>query len=216
MGQDNLWQDIEVISRGANRICVVDPCDASYCIKLDLEQTQAKTGWSNKLRRFIAQALPTNSFAHQEYRHFRQLEKEVGPSLHQHFALVDGLVETPMGLGIRCQRILNADGSAAQPIHYFFDHAAEPDLEALIAALDQFGDFLLEQDIPLFDLNSGNLLVKKSATGIQLICVDIKSLGKTKELIPFTMWFKSLRQRKLQRRLGRLRKMIFERKLPLL
>lgn len=215
MMDDASWQHIEVIARGANRMCVVDPHDPAFCIKLDLHQNQAKAGWSNNLRRFFARVLPDNSFAHQELRQFTCLKKSAGPDIGQHFATIDGLVDTPMGTGLRCQRIIGVDGSTAHPIHYYFDHAQAPDLEVLIDALDRFGDFLIKNDIPLFDLNSGNLLVRKTEHAFQIVCVDIKSLGKTKELIPFALWFKSLRRKKLRRRLNRLKAMIAERKLPI-
>lgn len=214
MNQDGLWQGYEVISQGANRVCVVDPENSQYCLKFDLRKDQAKSGLSNRIRRLLADMLPNNSFAHQEYRRFNRLRAKTGADVAQHFALADGLVTTAHGVGLRCQRIVNADGSAAQPIHYYFDNASQPDLPTLLDAVDRFGNFLLHHDIPLFDLNSGNLLVRQLAAGYQIVCVDTKSLGKTKELIPLSLWFKFLRTRKLRRRLERLKNMISDRKLP--
>lgn len=200
----SIWHDYNVIARGANRICVAHHKDPALCIKFDLDAQQAKGGFANTLRRCWARWLPANSFAEQELRQFQALKRRAGPAVTQFFAEPLEVIESDQGKGLVCRRVLNSDATPAQPIHYYYAHESTLALSEMVQAIERFGDFLRRFDVPLFDLNAGNLLVQQTNSGLQMVCVDIKSLGKSKEIIPLSTWFKPLRQQKISRRIERL------------
>ncbi len=107
---------------------------------------------------------------------------------------------------MRCDCVLGEDGSVAQSLyhHLFVDprHAAV----ALCVAVDNFESWLLQNDIPLFDLNAGNFVVVEQPGGsLRLVCVDAKSVLSGKEILPFSRWSTRLMRRKIERRAERLR-----------
>lgn len=198
------WHDYNVIARGANRICVAHSNDPALCIKFDLDAQQAKGGLANTLRRRWAHWLPANSFAEQELRQFQALKRRAGSAVTQFFAEPLEVIESDQGKGLVCRRVLNSDATPAQPIHHYYDHENTLKLSDMVHAIEHFGNFLTRYDIPLFDLNAGNLLVQQTHNGLQMVCVDIKSLGKSKEIIPLSAWIRPLRQQKIKRRIERL------------
>ncbi len=206
------WNNFTVIARGANRICVEHPDNPKLCIKFDLESEHAKGGLTNRLRRQWARWVPNNSFAEQEHRRFNTLKSRIGSAATEFFTEVVGIVDTQYGKGLVCRRALNSDGTSAQPIHHYYTHENDISLDQLVAAIESFGNCLLQHDIPLFDLNAGNLMVLKNRGNITIICVDIKSLGVSKEIIPLSVWFRVFRQKKLTRRIDRLVKAVRSRK----
>ncbi|MDN3637921.1 YrbL family protein [Simiduia curdlanivorans] len=212
--QHQLWQGYQIIARGANRICVQDPASTDQCIKFDLPSEQAKPGLANWLRRRKAMLFPNNSFADQEFRKYKALEQRIGNAARNHIAQCIALVNTSFGRGLVCERVYNQNGTAAQPIYYYFEHESTLSSDALIDAIYKFGDFLLRHDIPLFDLNPGNLLVQlnNSDNKCTIYCIDLKSLGQCKEIIPLSLWFKPLRKKKIQRRISRLANAVRARK----
>ena len=75
----------------------------------------------------------------------------------------------------------------------------------LCAAVDAFETWLVQHDIPLFDLNAGNFVVHAPGGTVRLVCVDTKSVLSGKEILPFSRWSRHLMHRKVARRAQRLR-----------
>ncbi|MBB3169889.1 YrbL family protein [Simiduia aestuariiviva] len=204
-----LWHGYEVIAKGANRVCVIDPENTSRCLKFDLPAQEAKGGRANRWRRFRGEVFPKLALNHIEWRAYQKCLSIAGQSLHNYVATCFGLRHTPHGKALSSEIVLNSDGSIAKPIYTYFDQPTSIDYLDLLDALDELQHFLLRHKIPLFDLNSGNLLVLHCATGrIRVKCIDVKSVGQNKELIPFSRWLVGAMRSKIKRRIERLKQLI--------
>ena len=201
------WQGLEIISRGANRICVRDPGDPTLCLKFELPPAErTRVGPRQTLRRWLARVFPSLGENATELRAYRRLRTRLGDGMAGRLATCHDLSVRTQGTALRCDCVLGEDGSVAQSLyhHLFVDprHAAV----ALCVAVDNFESWLLQNDIPLFDLNAGNFVVVEQPGGsLRLVCVDAKSVLSGKEILPFSRWSTRLMRRKIERRAERLR-----------
>lgn len=202
------WEGLEVLARGANRLCARDPVDPAHCLKFELPGPErTRPSLRARLRRWYGRRFPSRADNGVELRACERLLRRHGAShreqLAAHFATCHGLVETRWGPALRCDCIRLPDGSPAPSLHRLL--FGEP----LLQALDEFEAFLLARGIPLFDLNAGNLVVVPTDDGrVRLVCVDAKSTVSGKELLPLSRWVPWLRRRKVRRRAERLRRRI--------
>lgn len=222
------WEGLEVLARGANRLCARDPVDPAHCLKFELPGPErTRPSLRARLRRWYGRRFPSRADNGVELRACERLLRRHGAShreqLAAHFATCHGLVETRWGPALRCDCIRLPDGSPAPSLHRLLfgeplpcrsgvsrDYAADGSrLTPLLQALDEFEAFLLARGIPLFDLNAGNLVVVPTDDGrVRLVCVDAKSTVSGKELLPLSRWVPWLRRRKVRRRAERLRRRI--------
>jgi hypothetical protein len=203
------WHGLEIISRGANRLCARDPQDRARCLKFELpagERTQV--GLRQRLRRWLGHHLPRFGENRTELRAYCELRTRLAERTDGYLAACHGLVETAHGKALRCDCVLLADGSPARSLYrHLFEGPRQP-AGKLCAAVDAFEAWLLENDVPLFDLNAGNFVVVPRGDALALVCIDTKSVLSSKEILPFSRWSRRLMQRKIRRRAQRLRQRI--------
>lgn len=203
------WPGLEVIARGANRLCARDPADPRHCLKFELPApARTRVGARARLRRWLGRRLPALGDNAVELRAWRRLRQRLGSAVDGRFAACHDRIDTPWGQALRCDCILLDDGSPAPSLYrlLFEDprHAAAP----LCAAVDDLEAWLVTHAVPLFDLNAGNFVVVPDGPALRLVCVDAKSIVAGKQLLPLARWARPLMRRKLARRAERLRQRI--------
>ncbi len=200
------WQGLEIISHGANRLCVRDPGDASKCLKFELPAEQrTRVGMRQQLRRWLARSFPRFGENRTELRAYRSLYARLGASLENHIAVCHAIIDTPHGKALQCDCVLAGDGSPAPSLYHCLFVEPRYDAESLCTASEAFEAWLIQHQIPLFDLNAGNFVVQAQGGSLRLVCVDAKSVLSGKEILPFSRWSRRLMQRKIARRALRLR-----------
>lgn len=207
----NDWQGLEVISRGANRLCARDPRDPAHCLKFELPPAErTKVGLRQSLRRWLGRRIPRFGENRTELRAYNKLRARLADRTDGYLAACHGLVETANGPALRCDCVLLADRSPALSLYrHLFEGPPYP-AGKLCAAVDTFEAWLLENDVPLFDLNAGNFVVVARGNALALVCIDTKSALSGKEILPFSRWSRRLMQGKIRRRAQRLRQRIVD------
>lgn len=218
------WEGLDVLARGANRLCARDPVNPRHCLKFELpgpERTQA--GLRARIRRWYGRRFPSRGDNGVELRAWQCLQRRHGDALEGRFAACHGIVDSRWGRALRCDCILLDDGTPAPSLYRVMFGEPIPCRSGV--SRDAFGDrsrltpllqeavtdfeaFLLARGIPLFDLNAGNFVVVPTDTGVRLVCVDAKSTVSGKELVPISRWIPWLRRHKVRRRAERLRQRI--------
>ncbi|WP_163841353.1 YrbL family protein [Pseudoxanthomonas sacheonensis] len=203
------WQGLQIISRGANRLCARDPGDPSHCLKFELHSSErTRVGARQRMRRWLAVRFPRFGENETELRAYGKLRARLGTGTNAYLAACHGLVDTPHGRALRCDCILLDDGTPAPSLYRcLFDEPRYP-AAMLCAAVDAFEAWLVLHEVPLFDLNAGNFVVLPHGDQARLICIDTKSVLSGKEILPFSRWSRSLMRRKIERRAQRLRQRI--------
>lgn len=200
------WQGLEIISHGANRLCVRDPGDASKCLKFELPAEQrTQVGMRQQLRRWLARRFPGLGENRTELRAYRRLRAQLGPALENYVAACHAIIDTAYGKALQCDCVLANDGTPAPSLYHCLFVEPRYDAESLCAASEAFEAWLVQHRIPLFDLNAGNFVVQQQGDALRLVCVDAKSVLSGKEILPFSRWSRRLMQRKIARRAERLR-----------
>ena len=207
----NHWHDLEIISRGANRLCARDPQDPAHCLKFEVPPSErTRVGLRQRMRRWLGRHFPRFGENRTELRAYRQLRARLANRTDGHLAACHGLVETAHGPALRCDCVLLADGGPARSLYrHLFEGPRHP-ADELCAAVDAFEAWLLENDVPLFDLNAGNFVVVPRDDALALVCIDAKSVLSGKEILPFSRWSRRLMRRKIRRRAQRLRQRIVD------
>ena len=129
------------------------------------------------------------------------MQARLGDALAPFVAPCEGIVETPEGPALRCGLVRDARGLPARSLYAHLFESTPCTAAQLCAAVDAFEAWLLRHGIPLFDLNSGNLVVVEDtgeACGLRLVCVDVKSILDGREIVPVSRWVPWLRARKLR------------------
>ena len=205
----NNWHDLEIISRGANRLCARDPRDPAHCLKFELPPGErTKVGLRQGMRRWLGRHFPRFGENRTELRAYRKLRARLAERTDGTLAACHGLVETANGPALRCDCVLLADGSPARSLYQHLFQGPRHPAAKLCAAVDVFEAWLLENYVPLFDLNAGNFVVVPRGDKLALVCIDTKSVLSGKEILPFSRWSRRLMQRKIRRRAQRLRQRI--------
>src|SRR5687768_15358115 len=200
------WQGLEIISHGANRLCVRDPGDASRCLKFELPSEQrTQVGMRQQLRRWLARRFPGLGENRIELRAYRSLYARLGTSIENHIATCHAIIDTPQGKALQCDCVLASDGTPAPSLYHCLFVEPRYGAESLCAASESFEAWLIEHRIPLFDLNAGNFVIQAQGDTLRLVCVDAKSVLSSKEILPFSRWSRRLMQRKIARRAQRMR-----------
>ncbi|HEY5972468.1 MAG TPA: YrbL family protein [Pseudoxanthomonas sp.] len=203
------WQGLEIISRGANRLCARDVATPRYCLKFELPAAErTKVGTRQAFRRWLARHFAFLGENHTELRAYRKLRERLGDRTEGALAACHELVATRWGPALRCDCVLQENGNPARSLyHHLFEDRRYP-AAALCGAVDRFEGWLLRHDVPLFDLNAGNFVVVARDGALELVCIDTKSVLSGKEILPFSRWSRRLMHRKVARRCQRLRQRI--------
>lgn len=116
-------------------------------------------------------------------------------------ARIAGLVETDVGLGLVCEKVLGPDGQMAPTLFQcWLDHGGEPPWAA--RALADFLDGLLRHNVIVGDLNAANLVYgSDSRGGPRILMVD--GFGE-KALVPLSSLSRRFNRHAILRRYRRL------------
>ena len=209
----------QIIGKGANRICVRDLQDPNLCLKIDLPKHERRVkNLRQRLQRQLSDHFRLFNENHIEWQAYQSLVQRLGHDvLDPYMARCLEVQKAKHGVALRCELIKSSDGEVAKSIFHYLQQQQAIDPDALCAALDRFQAWLIKYNIPLFDLNSGNLVVQRDGEQLQLKCIDVKSVLRSKEIIPVSYWFKSLMHKKIKRRIARLKKLIkanIQKKMP--
>lgn len=204
------WSAADVIGKGANRICVRDVQDPAICLKIDLPKHQRSVkNFRQRIRRELSDRLSIFNENYIEWQAYQSLVQRLGHTvLDTYMARCISVDASAQGLILRCELVQSADGQIAKSLFHYMQHPSNIDTKQLLAALDEFQTWLLKYNIPLFDLNAGNLVVQRDGQQLQLKCIDVKSVLRGKEIIPVSYWFKSLMHKKIKRRIARLKVLV--------
>ncbi|QCU72643.1 hypothetical protein E5843_09870 [Luteimonas yindakuii] len=203
-----LWHGMPVVARGAHRVCVLDPVVHGHCLKYPLPVDPAvRRPLRHRLREAWARLVPRRQANALELRAWRHLHARLGDRLDGRVARCVDLVATPAGQALRCALVVDAGGTPAPSLYDLLSGASRGryHADALCDAVTRFETWLHAHAVPLFDLNSGNLVVVERAGIPELVCVDVKSVLGGKEIVPVSRWSRGLMQRKITRRADRLR-----------
>lgn len=207
-----LWQGMPVVAAGANRVCVLDPDMPGHCLKyLQAPDPQRPRALRHRLRAWWQVHGPGRDANALEWQAWRWLHARQGDALDLRVARCLGIASTANGPALRCRLVPSNEGSGAAPSLYallFGPARGRYDAPALCAAVARFEAWLQRHALPLFDLNSGNLVVVERDGLPELVCVDVKSVLGGKEPIPVSRWSRRLMRRKIARRAERLRQRI--------
>lgn len=203
------WQGLDILARGANRLCARAPDDAAHCLKFELRPDErTPVGAREGLHRALARLVPAFGENAVELRAYRRLHARLGEAAHEVLAACEAIVPTRWGRALRCQLVRDRDGAVARSLYsHLFEGTPHP-ADALCAEVDRVEAWLLAHRVPLFDLNAGNFVVAGTAGQPRLICIDAKSTVRGKEPLPVSRWIPRLMRRKIQRRAERLRQRI--------
>lgn len=112
-----------------------------------------------------------------------------------------GFVHTNLGDGLVCDCILDADGAVSQTIWDRIIYDTEVDIDYIIEIAKEFCNFLMANNVFVFDLNLKNIALSKQKDGkYKPFIIDLKGRHDTKELIPVARYIPFLQRRKLERR----------------
>lgn len=199
---------MDVVSRGANRVCVRDPGSTAHCLKyLPGPAGASRPSGTRRLRERLAGTGDANLA---ELRAWHWVLPRLDGSEPWRLAASEAIVQTPAGPALRCALVCDGTGEPAPSLHQLLTGAALADdqRQALAAAVTRFEAGLQRQHIPLFDLNSGNLVRIHREGRPELVCIDLKSVLVRKELVPLARWSRRLMHAKIARRAARLRERI--------
>ncbi|WP_407352308.1 YrbL family protein [Luteimonas sp. R10] len=201
------WRNMQVIARGACRICVRDPGSPGHCLKYELPPAaNARDRRRRQVRHLLSMRFAWFGDNHRELRAWRRLRARLGDGLSPHVAECEAIVATPAGRALRCRLVTDGNGEIAPSL---LQCLSTPDegmsAAALCAAVDRLEAWLLAQRVPLSDLNPGNFAVVRRDGALALVCMDVKSVVAGKELIPVSHWSWTWMRRKIRRRARRLR-----------
>lgn len=199
------WNGMRLLAHGRNRICVLDPDSPDHCLKFERPAAD-RTGGSlrRRLQVWRSQHDPRQgeNIIDLKAMGLLAIAARAGEAP---FARSLGLVATPWGPALRCECVRLPDGAPAESLYAHIHGPRRYPASVLCDAVDEFEAWLLASGLPLFDLNAGNFVVVPRGDGVQLVCVDAKSLARRKELLPVSRWWPVLRRRKIRRRLARLK-----------
>lgn len=195
------------LGAGANRYCVVSPYDNNICLKIILpEEQRLAKNWRQKIQRYLSSHFIRFNENYIEWVAYQHLTQKISEDiLKQHIAPCIELEQTSLGLILSTELVRNQDGEISLSLHHYLKHKIALDLDQVCQAIDEFAYWLIQYNIPLFDLNSGNVVVQKYDQSLQLKCIDVKSTFKSKEIIPISYWSKKLMHKKILRRAERLK-----------
>lgn len=181
-----------LINRGANRDCYRHPDDPNRCIKLNRSDGQGTHDNTNAI----------------EYEHHTALSDRLGEAFYQHAPRGYGLVETNLGKGPCFELIRDSDGALSTRLSQYITEASCTPQHA-IELIDRLYDFVMANNIGLFDVNPYNLLVRRGAEGqTDLIVIDWKGPKALREFIPASRLIPWFARMKKARRFQRLREQV--------
>lgn len=112
-----------------------------------------------------------------------------------------GFEPTNMGEGLICDCICDANGSVSKSILDVINSDNPPEFTYLKNVVEQFTQYLLDEQIYIFDLNVKNIVLQQQSDATYTpIIIDLKGHYELKEFIPLSRYIPYFRRKKLERR----------------
>lgn len=181
-----------IINRGRERVCYIHPENSHLVIKIPHNNRGGRAG--------------ANQAELQGYLILREEGKDLSFVSHCH-----GFIDTDRGQGLVCDCIRDDDGAIAKTIWDIVVFQDECDIEYIIKVAEKLCDFLMSNQIWLFDLNLKNIALKQLADGTyKPYIIDLKGRYANHEFIPLSRYISYFAAKKLQRRSTQLLRRIVE------
>lgn len=141
----------EKVGAGTERVCYVHPHDQNKAIKIPIGKRRKQTD--------------------REISYYQKLSKRKKIS-YSHIPQFYGVVSTNLGEGYVVDLVRDYDGEISKPLKWYFQNGYK--LNYFSAHLSEFKEYFLKNRIIFnYDMNSGNVLVKKlSPEAMQLVVID--------------------------------------------
>lgn len=197
-------ENTEPLSVGGHRSCYPYPGYEAKCIKILHEPWEQI---DRRLRDPLRHLRRRRNYDENqsEYIELKKLADKLG-NLHQrHFPGTYGFCETDLGQGLVVDRICDSDGATSPTLKTYL--WLKGWTEEVATAVDRYWDFLKEQKVMVRDPFPHNLLVQDRGPGEGLRIVQIDGFGSS-DFLPFSRWFKGLRDRKLDGRRQRMERQL--------
>ncbi len=174
--------DTLLVGRGTLRACYLHPQDKTLIIKVGLPDRAG--GDDANRKEFLS------------YQKLRQRHENLDYISHCH-----GFVETNKGTGLVCDCIRDSSGEIAKTIWDIVVYEEVCDIENILEVARTLCDYLIANDLFLFDINLKNIVLRKSRDNdYRAYAVDLKGPYDNKEFLQLSSRITLLGRRKLKRR----------------
>lgn len=154
--------ELKPFAAGGNRLCYVDPDDASRCIKVrrpdfSIEARRASKGFPKNLK-------PLSSFDDNldEFTVMENLARHYDDGVFKHISRCYGFVDTDMGKGLCSELIRDSSGEVSVSLkQYLWENDYDT---ACRTAVDDLCEHWLQFRVPSRDLILHNLVVQRDMT----------------------------------------------------
>ena len=171
-----------LIGRGTLRACYLHPGDGNLIIKVGLPG-QAGSDDANR-KEFLS------------YQKIRQRHVNLDHISHCH-----GFVLTDRGEGLICDCIRDSSGEIARTIWDIVVYEDLCDIEKILDVARALCDYLLANDLFLFDINLKNIVLRKGrGNDYRAYAIDLKGPYDNKEFLQLSSRITFLGRKKLKRR----------------
>ncbi len=192
--------EAEWLGRGWKRDCFLHPGDPNLCVKVASDERLPHMA----LRERVISVLRGRSIGslnnEQEWAAFQQY----GEKLSGFVPTYRGLIDTSLGKGLVVEMVRDASGAPSKNLKDWLETASDDRGANLARQFRAFFDILLRENIWLMDLNHQNFLIQELENGtVRPWLIDLKRLTDNKEMFQVSSWSKTLKRRKLRRRISR-------------
>ncbi len=174
--------DSSLIGHGTLRACYLHPHDGKRVIKVPRPDREGGEEANNHELR--------------SYQTIRQHHEELDHISHCH-----GFTETDRGPGLICDCIRDCNGDIAKTIWDVVVYQEVCDIEELLEVATTLCDYLITNDLFLFDINLKNIVLKRMDDNrYRAYAIDLKGPYDNKEFLQLSSRIKFLARKKLKRR----------------
>ena len=171
-----------MIGRGTLRACYLHPQNKTLIIKVGLAGSVG--GDDANRKEFLS------------YQKLRQRHENLDHISHCH-----GFVETDRGEGLVCDCIRDSSGEIARTIWDIVVYEEYCDIDNILEVARTLCDYLIANDLFLFDINLKNIVLRKSRDNLyRAYAVDLKGPYDNKEFLQLSSRVTFLGRKKLKRR----------------
>ena len=184
--------DNSLIGRGTLRACYLHPHNDELIIKVALPDREGG-----------------NDANHKEFKSYQKIRQR-HQELH-HLSHCHGFVETDRGDGLMCDCIRDYNGDIAKTIWDIVVYQESCDVDYLVEVARTMCNYLMANDLFLFDINLKNVVLKKREDqSYRAYAIDLKGPYDNKEFLKLSSRITFLGRNKLRRRSKQLLERIVE------
>ena len=174
--------DSLLVGQGTLRACYQHPDDETLIIKVG--RPDRSGGIDANRKEFLS------------YQKIRQRHDKL-----EHISHCHGFVETDRGQGLACDCIRDSSGEISQTIWDIVVHDDDCDIDNILEVARTLCDYLIAQDLFLFDINLKNIVLRQSRDNkYRAYAIDLKGPYDNKEFLQLSSRITYLGRKKLKRR----------------